>query len=146
MAPAIKNLVRLSVAGYSKNVLGRQKLYQLMVSKEKGPCEHFKRLQLAENKLFGGRVPGLTKALRDGDQVIIYLLSFDMLLIKLVMFSPPQLGTFGKRGRSFEVKSKTIRNNFTYQPCTFKGKSKFFQNSQGGKWVNKGRGRGFITK
>ena len=74
MAPAIKNLVRLLAAGYSKNVLGRWELYQLMVSKEKGAHEHLKRLQPAENKLFGGRVPGLFKALRVGDQVIIYLL------------------------------------------------------------------------
>ena len=74
MALAIKNLVRLSAAGYSKNVLERWELYQFMVSKEKGAHEHLKRLQPAENKLFGGKVPGLTKALRDGDQVIIHLL------------------------------------------------------------------------
>ena len=69
MAPAIKNLVRLSAAGYSKNVLGRWELYQLMVSKEKGAHEHLKRLQPAENKLFGGKVPGLTKVKgwRSGD-------------------------------------------------------------------------------
>ena len=74
MVPAIKNLVRLLAAGYSKNVLGRRESYQLIVSKEKGARECLKRLQPAENKLFGGRVPGLTKALRDGDQVIIHLL------------------------------------------------------------------------
>ena len=61
-------------------MLGRRELYQLMVSKEKGAHEHLKRLQPAENKLFGGRVPGLTKALRDGDQVTIHLL----LLAKIV--------------------------------------------------------------
>ena len=74
MAPAVKNLVRLTAAGYSKNVLARRELYQFMVRKEKGARERLKRLQPAENKLFGGKVPGLTKALRDGDQVIIYLL------------------------------------------------------------------------
>ena len=74
MAPAVKNLVRLSVAGCSKSVLARRELYQLMVSKERGGREWLKRLQPAENKLFGGKVPGLTKALRDGDQVIIHLL------------------------------------------------------------------------
>ena len=41
---------------------------------EKGTRERLKRLQPAENKLFGGKIPGLTKALRDGDQVIIHLL------------------------------------------------------------------------
>ena len=76
MVPAVKNLVRLTVAVYSKNVLARWELYQFMVSKEKGACEHLKRLQPAENKLFGGKVPGLTKALRDGYQVIIHLLFF----------------------------------------------------------------------
>ena len=73
MAPAVKNLVRLIAAGYSKNVLARRELYQFMVSKEKGAHEHLKRLQPAENK-FGGKVPGLTKALRDGDHVIIHFL------------------------------------------------------------------------
>ena len=45
-----------------------------MVSKGKGARERLKRLQPVENKLFGGKVPGLTKALRDGFQVIIHLL------------------------------------------------------------------------
>ena len=74
MTPHVKKLFKLTAAGYSKNVLASQDLYQLMVSKEKGAREHLKRLQPAENKLFGGKVPGLTKALRDGDQVIIHLL------------------------------------------------------------------------
>ena len=74
VAPAVKNLVRLTAAGYSKNVLARCELYQFMVSKEKGAREHLKRLQPAENKLFGGKVPSLTEALRNGDEVIIHLL------------------------------------------------------------------------
>ena len=36
VAPAVKNLVRLTAAGYSKNVLARRDLYLFMVSKEKG--------------------------------------------------------------------------------------------------------------
>ena len=87
MAPAVRNLVRLTGAGYNKNVLARQELYQLMVSKEKGARERLKRLQPAENKLFGGKVPGLTKALRDGFQVIIHLL-FSQIVNKLVIFFP----------------------------------------------------------
>ena len=71
---ALKNLVKVTASGYSKNVLARPELYQFMVSKEKGTRERLKRLQPAENKLFGGKVPGLTNALRDGDQVIIHLL------------------------------------------------------------------------
>ena len=59
---------------YSKYVLARHELYQFMVSKERVARERLKRLQPAENKLFEGKVPGLTKALRDGDQVIIHLL------------------------------------------------------------------------
>ena len=86
MAPAVKNLVRLTAACYNKNVLARWELYQFMVSKEKGAREHLKRLQPAENKLFRGRAPGLYKALREGDQVIINLLFFVMLLNKLIMF------------------------------------------------------------
>ena len=74
VAPAVKNLVRLTEAGYSKNVLARQELYQFMVSKEKGAHERLKRLQPAENKLFGRKVPGHTKTLRNDDRVIIHLL------------------------------------------------------------------------
>ena len=74
MVPALENLVKMTAAGYSKNVLARHELYQFMVSKENGAWEHLKRVQSAENKLFGGKVPGLTKALRDGNQVIIHLL------------------------------------------------------------------------
>ena len=112
-----------------------------MVSKEKGACERLKRLQPAENKLFGGKVPGLTKALRDGDQVIIYLLFFAKLLNKLVF---PQLRTFGMKGSPVEVKKESIGSNVTYQPGAFKGKSRFFQSSRGGKSVNKRCGHSFI--
>ena len=73
VAPALKNLINMTTASCSKNVLEEHELYQVMVSKEKGARLHLKRLQLAENKL-GGKVPGLMKALRDGDQVIIHLL------------------------------------------------------------------------
>ena len=73
MAPAVKNLINMTSASYSKNVLAKCELYQFTVSKEKGARGHLKRLQPAKNKV-GGMVPGLTKALRDGDQVIIHLL------------------------------------------------------------------------
>ena len=73
VAPALKNLINMTTASYSKNVLGKHELYRVIVSKEKGARLRLKRLQLAENNL-GGKVPGLTKALRDGDQVIIHLL------------------------------------------------------------------------
>ena len=61
VVPALKNLINMTTASYSKNVLGKHELYQVMVSKEKGACLHLKRLQLAESKL-GGKVPGLMKA------------------------------------------------------------------------------------
>ena len=47
----------------SKYVLAWRELYQFFVSKEKGAHEHLKRLKPAEDK-FGGKVPGLMKALR----------------------------------------------------------------------------------
>ena len=67
---------------YSKYVLAWHELYQFLVSKEKGTCKCLKRLQRTENKLFGEKVPGLTKALRNGDQVIIHLL-FSQIVNKL---------------------------------------------------------------
>ena len=73
VAPALKNLINMTTASCSKNVLEEHELCQVMVSKEKGARLRLKRLQLAESKL-GGKVPGLTKALRGGDQVIIHLL------------------------------------------------------------------------
>ena len=122
MVPAVKNLVRLTAAGYSKNLLARRELYEFMVKNEKGVCERLKRLQPAENKLFGGKVPGLTKALRHGDQVIIQLL-FSQVVDKLVVFFP-LLGIFGKKDIPFEVKKKTFGNSMAYQPGAFNGTGK----------------------
>ena len=67
---------------YSKYVFARGELYQFLVSKEKGAREHLKRLQPAENKLFGRKISGLTKALRNGIQVIVNLL-FSQIVNKL---------------------------------------------------------------
>ena len=51
VVPALKNLINMTTASYSKNVLGKHGLYQVMVSKEKRARLHLKRLQLAESKL-----------------------------------------------------------------------------------------------
>ena len=58
----------------------------------------------------------------------------------------PQLGTFGLRGSSVEVKKESIGSNVSYQPGAFKGKSRFFQSTRGGKSAKKGCGQGFIKR